>query len=400
MSIQVNNICKKFGDTVVLENVNLEVNSGELIALLGPSGSGKTTLLRIIAGMELADSGTIILNGNESLTQRAKERNVGFVFQHYALFKHMTVFDNVAFGLRMRPKEKRLSRFEISRKVMKLLKLVHLDKFYDRYPSQLSGGQRQRVALARALAVEPKLLLLDEPFGALDAKVRKELRRWMRRLHDEIHITSIFVTHDQEEAMEVSDRVVVMSNGKIEQVGTPGELYHQPKNSFVYDFLGNYNVFEGWKDENGDTHLLECEEQEIEVFTEPMPYQQGWINRYPEITGLLQKILPSVIPSSPAFVPPQVKKKPEKSSLGKPVKLFARPHELFVAVKNDDGNEYIKASVTHLNPAGSLVKIEMERLSGAGLTAEVPKEVIDMLGIKKHDQIFVRPKNTRVFEDI
>jgi sulfate transport system ATP-binding protein len=398
MSIQVRNISKHFGETSVLDNVNLEVRSGELIALLGPSGSGKTTLLRIIAGMEIADSGTVLLDGREALTQKAGERRVGFVFQHYALFKHMTVFGNVAFGLRVRPKQERLSDAEIRRKVMQLLALVHLDKFHDRYPSQLSGGQRQRVALARALAVEPKLLLLDEPFGALDAKVRKELRRWMRRLHDEIHVTSIFVTHDQEEAMEVSDRVVVMSNGRIEQVGTPGEVYHQPANSFVYDFLGNYNIFEGWKDNEGKTHLLEYDlKEEDSLPPSHSPRPQGWMNRYPEITGLLHKILPSIVPGIPALLPQQKKKPMRVAKYEKPVKLFARPHELFVA-KTPDDHEYVLAQVIHMNPAGPLVKVEMERRNGNVLTAEIPKEVIDMLAIKKNDQIYVRPKNTRIFE--
>ena len=401
MSIQVTNICKKFGHTSVLENVNLEVKSGELVALLGPSGSGKTTLLRIIAGMEIPDAGNVILDGNEALQQKAGERNVGFVFQHYALFRHMTVFENVAFGLRVRPKKERLSDFGIRRKVMRLLELVHLDNFHDRYPSQLSGGQRQRVALARALAVEPKLLLLDEPFGALDSKVRKELRRWMRRLHDDIHITSIFVTHDQEEAMEVSDRVVVMSNGKIEQFGTPGEVYHEPANSFVYDFLGNYNVFDGWKDDNGNIHLLEFDvQQENEIPASEQQGQQGWISRYPEITSLISKIIPSAIARPLASIPLiKPKKKLIPANIpGKPVKVFARPHEMFVA-KTPDDSEYVKARVIHINPAGALVKIEMERLSGQGLTAEVTKEVIDMLDIKKHDDIFVRPKTTRVFDE-
>ncbi|HEU5048023.1 MAG TPA: sulfate ABC transporter ATP-binding protein [Rickettsiales bacterium] len=398
MSIQVQNICKRFGDQVVLDNVNLEVKTGELIALLGPSGSGKTTLLRIIAGMDIADSGTVLLDGDEALSKKAGERNVGFVFQHYALFKHMTVFENVAFGLRMRPKQFRLSDFELKRKVMKLLHLVHLDKFHSRYPSQLSGGQRQRVALARALAVEPKLLLLDEPFGALDAKVRKELRRWMRRLHDDINVTSIFVTHDQEEAMEVADRVVVMGNGRIEQAGTPGEVYHHPVNSFVYDFLGNYNVFKGWKDEDGKAHLLEYEAKEKEQFTMPdIKSRSSWMNRYPEITGLLHRILPGVVSTPPALSPPQ-KAAADVKKLGKPVKLFSRPHEIYVT-KTPDEHEYVKVLVTHLNPAGPLVKIEMERLSGEGLTAEVAKDVIDSLAIKKNDYIFIRPKNTRVFDE-
>jgi sulfate transport system ATP-binding protein len=397
MSIQVKDISKRFGDSIVLDNVNLEVKSGELIALLGPSGSGKTTLLRIIAGMETADAGTILLDGREAVTEKAGERRVGFVFQHYALFKHMTVFENVAFGLRVRPKHERLDDAKIYRKVMQLLALVHLDKFHDRYPSQLSGGQRQRVALARALAVEPKLLLLDEPFGALDAKVRKELRRWMRRLHDEINITSIFVTHDQEEAMEVSDRVVVMSNGKIEQVGTPGEVYHQPANSFVYDFLGNYNIFEGWKDNEGKTHLLEYDVREDEALASPAPRAPGWMNRYPEISGLLRKILPSVVPGAPSLLPQLKKKATSPAKFEKPVKLFARPHEMFVA-KTPDEHEYVLAKVIHMNPAGPLVKVEMERRNGHVLTAEIPIEVVDMLAIKKNDQIYVRPKNTRVFE--
>lgn len=217
--------------------------SGELVALLGPSGCGKTTLLRIIAGLETPDAGSIHFHGNDATDQQVRDRQVGFVFQHYALFRHMTVFENVAFGLRVRPKETRPSDAEIKRRVHELLELVQLNWLADRYPPQLSGGQRQRIALARALAVEPKVLLLDEPFGALDAKVRKELRRWLRRLHDELHITSIFVTHDQEEALEVADRVVVINKGKIEQIGSPQEVYDHPVSPFVYQFLGNVNQF-------------------------------------------------------------------------------------------------------------------------------------------------------------
>jgi sulfate/thiosulfate transport system ATP-binding protein len=243
MSIQVKNIHKQFGNFTALNNVSLDFNSGELVALLGPSGCGKTTLLRIIAGLEQADSGTVILDGEDTSDTHVRDRNVGFVFQHYALFKHMTVFDNVAFGMRMKPRSERPSKAEIAEKVHSLLKLVQLDWLADRFPSQLSGGQRQRIALARALAVEPKVLLLDEPFGALDAKVRKELRRWLRRLHDELHITSIFVTHDQEEALEVADRVVLMNQGNVEQIGTPEEVYQHPVTPFVYGFLGSVNLF-------------------------------------------------------------------------------------------------------------------------------------------------------------
>jgi sulfate/thiosulfate transport system ATP-binding protein len=245
MSIEVRNLNRRFGSTVACDNLNLDIPSGALVALLGPSGCGKTTLLRIIAGLEVPDSGSVLFHGEDATNTDVRERNVGFVFQHYALFGHMTIFENVAFGLRVRPKSTRPSEAEIRRKVMDLLGLVQLDWLAQRYPHQLSGGQRQRIALARALAVEPKVLLLDEPFGALDAKVRKELRRWLRRLHDEVHVTSVFVTHDQDEAMEVADRVVVMNQGRIEQQGTPDEVYDHPASPFVLQFLGDVNLFHG-----------------------------------------------------------------------------------------------------------------------------------------------------------
>jgi sulfate/thiosulfate transport system ATP-binding protein len=250
MSIEVRNVTRAFGNFVAVDNVSFEVASGELMALLSPSGAGKTTLLRIIAGLETADSGQILFHGEDATDTHVGERRVGFVFQHYALFRHMTVFDNIAFGLRVRPRHLRPSREQIRDKVMKLLKLVQLDWLADRYPHQLSGGQRQRIALARALAVEPKVLLLDEPFGALDAKVRKELRAWLRRLHDEIHITSLFVTHDQEEALEVADRVVVMNAGKIEQIGTPQDVVERPATPFVAEFLN--------LDDHGPAWLVEA----------------------------------------------------------------------------------------------------------------------------------------------
>jgi sulfate transport system ATP-binding protein len=245
MSIEVRNLYKAFGRTVVCDNLNLTIPSGELVALLGPSGSGKTTLLRVIAGLEVPERGEVLFHGEDATDTDVRERQVGFVFQHYALFAHMSIFDNVAFGLQVRPKASRPSKPEIRSKVMALLKLVQLDWLADRYPHQLSGGQRQRIALARALAVEPRVLLLDEPFGALDAKVRKDLRRWLRRLHDEMHTTSVFVTHDQEEAMEVADRVVVMNEGRIEQVGPPDEVYDHPATPFVLQFLGDVNLFHG-----------------------------------------------------------------------------------------------------------------------------------------------------------
>ena len=245
MSIEIDHIRKTYGAFEALQDVSLRIEKGELVALLGPSGSGKTTLLRIIAGLDIPDSGTIRLNNEDATNSTARDRQVGFVFQHYALFRHLTVFENVAFGLRLRPKTARPSEEDIRDRVRKLLELIQLDWLGDRYPNQLSGGQRQRVALARALAVEPRVLLLDEPFGALDAKVRKELRRWLRRLHDELHVASVFVTHDQEEALEVADRVAIMNHGLIEQVGTPIEVYDNPASAFVYQFLGDVNLFHG-----------------------------------------------------------------------------------------------------------------------------------------------------------
>ena len=245
MSIEVRNLNRRFGATIACDELNLDIPAGELVALLGPSGCGKTTLLRIIAGLEVADSGSVLFHGEDATHTDVRDRNVGFVFQHYALFGHMSIFENVAFGLRVRPKGSRPGEAEIKSKVMQLLKLVQLDWLADRYPHQLSGGQRQRIALARALAVEPKVLLLDEPFGALDAKVRKELRRWLRRLHDEVHVTSVFVTHDQEEALEVADRVVVMNRGRIEQQGPPDQVYDHPATPFVLQFLGDVNLFHG-----------------------------------------------------------------------------------------------------------------------------------------------------------
>ena len=241
MSIEVQNVRKVFGTHEALKDVSLRIETGELMALLGPSGSGKTTLLRIIAGLELPDCGAIQLNGEDATRSTARDRQVGFVFQHYALFRHMTVFENIAFGLRVRPKSTRPPEREIRVRVLELLQLIQLDWLGDRYPSQLSGGQRQRVALARALAVEPRVLLQDEPFGALDAKVRRELREWLRRLHDDLHIASVFVTHDQEEALEVADRVAILSEGNIEQVGTPDEVYRRPANAFVREFLRDVN---------------------------------------------------------------------------------------------------------------------------------------------------------------
>jgi len=254
MSIEVKSLYKHFGNFTALNNVSIQFPTSGLVALLGPSGCGKTSLLRVIAGLEKPDAGQVLFHGEDAMGKSIQERQVGFVFQHYALFKHMSVFDNVAFGLQARPRHSRLSESKIRHRVTELLRLVQLEWLADRYPAQLSGGQRQRVALARALAIEPKVLLLDEPFGALDAKVRKELRRWLRRLHDELNITSLFVTHDQEEALEVADTIVVMNKGGVEQIGTPEEVYNQPASEFVFRFLGSSNRLEG-EVEGGMLHI-------------------------------------------------------------------------------------------------------------------------------------------------
>jgi sulfate transport system ATP-binding protein len=302
MSIAIQNVSKHFGDFHALNNINLEIDSGELVALLGPSGCGKTTLLRIIAGLETADAGNILFSGEDTTDKHVRDRNVGFVFQHYALFRHMTVFENVAFGLRVKPRGERPSEAQIKTKVHDLLKLVQLDWLADRYPSQLSGGQRQRIALARALAVEPKVLLLDEPFGALDAKVRKELRRWLRRLHDELHVTSIFVTHDQEEALEVADRVVLMNRGVVEQVGTPQTVWDHPASPFVYGFLGDVNLFHGRAHE-GLLHLdgvsidspEHADTQDAKAFAYVRPHDLD-VQRYqPGLTGIVAKLERAIV---------------------------------------------------------------------------------------------------------
>lgn len=266
MNIEVKNLTKQFGSFTALENINLEIIPGELLALLGPSGSGKTTLLRMIAGLEVletSDIGKILFNNENAANKPIGDRDIGFVFQHYALFKHMTVFGNIAFGLNVKSKKERPSKSEIEQKVNRLLKLIQLEGFANRFPWQLSGGQRQRVALARALAVEPKVLLLDEPFGALDAKVRTDLRRWLKELQEELSITTILVTHDQEEALEVANRIVVINKGKIEQIGTPEEVFHNPKNEFVINFLGSVNLFHERSEQNEQKYHIRPHELEI-----------------------------------------------------------------------------------------------------------------------------------------
>ena len=350
MSIQVDQVTKRFGTFTVLNDVSLHVQEGELVALLGPSGCGKTTLLRILAGLERPDQGRIFLQGTEVTDQRISERRVGFVFQHYALFRHMTVADNVAFGLTVLPRAQRPSETRIQQKVHELLGLVQLQAMADRYPNQLSGGQRQRVALARALAVEPKLLLLDEPFGALDAKVRKELRRWLRRLHDELHITGILVTHDQEEALEVADRVVVMHQGKIEQIGTPDEVYEKPANPFVYNFLGDVNVFHG----------RVSEEQAVQERSEGLSVGLSDTVEEREVT-------------------------------------FVRPHDLELNRSRTNPDQF-EATVQYVLTAGSRVRLELI-VQGSAQTIEVEltKERYRELDLREGELVFVHPKHRQVF---
>jgi sulfate transport system ATP-binding protein len=351
MSIQIENISKNFGDFTALNNVGLEIPEGELVALLGPSGCGKTSLLRIIAGLEQADSGRVLLNGLDQTSAHVREREIGFVFQHYALFRHMTVFDNIAFGLRVKKRAERPSEKIIKQKVFDLLKLVQLDWLADRFPDQLSGGQRQRIALARALAVEPKVLLLDEPFGALDANVRKELRRWLRRLHDELHITSIFVTHDQEEAMEVSSRIVVMNKGVIEQIGTPEEVYEHPRTPFVSRFLGDVNIFHGRVDHQGWLDL------------------DGW--RVPA---------------------------PVDAAHRDEIAAYVRPHDVELTL---DAEPHLpQAIVRHVHHAGSVYKLELdvaERGDDATIEVEISRREFQALNVRPGDTVYIRLVNPKIY---
>ena len=300
MRIDVSSVRKEFGVHTALEDIELSIASGSLTSLLGPSGCGKTTLLRIIAGLEKPDGGRVLFDGRDQALVHPRKRMVGFVFQHYALFRHMTVFENVAFGLRVKPKDQRPSEEQIREEVHSMLGMVQLDNQSMKYPNQMSGGQRQRVALARALITKPQLLLLDEPFGALDAAVRKDLRRWLRRLHDEIHITSVLVTHDQEEALEVSDQVVIMNAGRVEQVGSPETIYRSPANSFVYRFLGSVNVFQGriqedrlvhYRPDSGDRETLSLEEREHRIYVRPHEFELSKKREYvSDLEGLVVRV--------------------------------------------------------------------------------------------------------------
>ncbi len=351
MSIEVSRVSKTFGTYAALRDVSLKVASGELVALLGPSGSGKTTLLRIIAGLETADalSGPILFHQQNVAGTDVGRRGVGFVFQHYALFRHMTVLENVAFGLRVRPRKQRPARDAIRQQVQRLLELVQLEGLEGRFPAQLSGGQRQRVALARALAIEPRVLLLDEPFGALDAKVRQGLRRWLRKLHDELHVTSVFVTHDQEEALEVADRIVIMNRGRIEQDGTPDDVFQRPANAFVMDFLGNVNLFHG-RVEGGKA-----------VFG-------SLVVDYPEGRGHVSGA----------------------------ARLLVRPHDLEIHT-GPNGNASLPAQIARVLAAGPQVKIELLSAGGDVVNVEMPHQRFRELGIAAGDRVFVSPRDARVF---
>jgi sulfate transport system ATP-binding protein len=350
MSIEVANISKSFGAFRALDDVSLSVANGELVALLGPSGSGKTTLLRIIAGLERPDdgSGEIRFHDENVAGRHVGQRGVGFVFQHYALFRHMTVLENVAFGLRVKPRAVRPSKEEMKDRANKLLDLVQLKGLAQRYPSQLSGGQRQRVALARALAIEPRVLLLDEPFGALDAKVRADLRNWLRRLHDEIHVTSVFVTHDQEEALEVADRIVVMNKGKIEQMGTPEEVFHNPKTEFVMDFLGNVNCFHGRLHDG-------------------------------------KAVFGSLVLDGPRF-----------GGDGASARMLVRPQDLVLRAR-PNGRPTVKAQVTRIRSVGPVVKVEMLSETGQTCRAEVPYDEFQVAPISTGMDVYVDVRDARVF---
>lgn len=332
MSILIENISKHYSSFAAVDQVNLEIKSGSLVALLGPSGSGKSTLLRLIAGLETPDTGKICIGDEDATYKNVQKRNIGFVFQHYALFKHLTVRQNIAFGLEIR----KAAKTKTKAKVEQLLELVQLQGMGDRYPSQLSGGQRQRVALARALAVEPRVLLLDEPFGALDAKVRKDLRTWLRRLHKEVHVTTVFVTHDQEEAMEVSDEIVVMNQGKVEQVGTPSQIYDRPATPFVMSFIGPVNVL-------------------------PSSSRLFYNNHFQQ--------------ASP--------------------KIFLRPHDIVVATQPKEATA--PAKVSRLIHLGWQVRAELALDDGQTINAVLPREQFDQLKLKPQQQVYVKPKEVKAF---
>ncbi|GAB2564657.1 sulfate/molybdate ABC transporter ATP-binding protein [Gracilibacillus alcaliphilus] len=352
MFIEMKGIAKDFGKTTVLSDIDLTVQSGELLALLGPSGSGKTTLLRMIAGLEWPTNGKISFQGRDVTNISAKDRKIGFVFQHYALFNHMTVAKNIAYGLRVKKKQERMNKKDIAKKVQELLALVKLEGYDDRYPSQLSGGQKQRVALARALAIEPSVLLLDEPFGALDAQVRKELRHWLRTLHKQTGVTTVFVTHDQEEALDVADQVVVMKDGQIIQTGSPVDIYESPNSPFMYKFLGGANEFKGTATAAG-----------VNIGHATWPIDNNSI-----------------------------------TAVGDNMIGFARSHEMELS-KEKVTNDQLEVCISSIHPVGPLIFIEAIHQNGEQEKIEVQlsKQIFDEMDIKVGDRMYARPQRLGVF---
>ncbi|MBW8887743.1 MAG: sulfate/molybdate ABC transporter ATP-binding protein [Fibrobacteres bacterium] len=346
MQISIRNVVKRFEGTQALNSVSLEVPDGELVALLGPSGCGKTTLLRIIAGLETPDEGEVLFGETDSASLNVRDRGVGFVFQHYALFKHMTVTENIAFPLMIQKRPKA----EIERRVDELLDLIQLRGIGKRFPSQLSGGQKQRVALARALAARPRVMLLDEPFGALDAQVRQDLRRWLRNLHDELKMTSVFVTHDQDEAFEVADRVVIMNRGRVEQIGSPEEIFHHPANGFVMNFLGNVNIFHSRIEHGGGM-------------------------------GQLDLVRPGQAPADSGAT-----------------SVYVRPHELTLH-REREGSNPIEGRVIHVRTIGLSVRVSLATVTGPEIQVELPQAEFQTLGLRKGDTAFAVPKGAKVFND-
>lgn len=378
MQIRLEQVSKIYKDCQALGAISLTIEEGQLMSIIGPSGSGKSTLLKIISGLENLTKGQIHIDNKNVTKSSPKDRDIGFVFQHYALFKHMTVFENIAFGHRVKEKKHRLSNQEIKNRVNELLELVQINNLHNRYPHELSGGQRQRVALARALAVEPKILLLDEPFAALDAKLKLELRRWLRKLQKQTNITIILVTHDQEEALDVADKVMILNNGHIEQIGTPKEIYHTPYNPFVYNFIGHYNVFKAIKNNNGKVSILNKE-------TSLTAKKEKWYNKHKIVSNIASIFTPNKLETT-------------NDQIDEYFEVFVRPHDIELS-NNPIDSEYIESTITHINLASSLVKIELESPKYELIQAEITHDVFNNLEVKNGDTVFVKAKQFTMFSE-